>query len=84
MKMIKSTLALLGTAVLLAGCASTDNGSTGAMGNGSEKGVSRDSSAVPANPDAAPGTSTAPAGANGSVSRNNPFGKGSSGLALTN
>jgi hypothetical protein len=80
MKTIKRIFAVVGAAVLLAGCASTNEGS-GAMGNDNETGVyNRATPAVPPSSPEAP----MPSGPNGSVSRGNPFGVGpGSGLDTT-
>ena len=75
MKTIKRICALLGAAVLLAGCASTENGGSGAMGNDSETSVYGGNSAPAEIPPSAP-FGTEPSGPNGSVGRNNPFGAG--------
>jgi outer membrane murein-binding lipoprotein Lpp len=80
---ITRILALAGAGLLLAGCASTENKNAGAMGNDSETSTNQGSS-LPLNPDAAPGTSKAASGANGSVSRSNPFGLGGAGMNTAN
>jgi hypothetical protein len=83
LQMLTRILALTGAGLLLAGCASTASDHSGAMGNDSETSTYQGGN-PPANPDAAPGTSTAASGANGSVSRSNPFGLGGSGMSTVN
>jgi hypothetical protein len=72
-KTIKRVLALAGAAGLLAGCASTDSEHAGAMGDQSQTAAYKGSSAATANSDSAPTAATV-TGANGSISRGNPFG----------
>jgi hypothetical protein len=81
MKTINRMFALIGAAVVLAGCASTSNEGAGALGNDSEKSVYNGSSSPGEIPASAP-FGTEPAGPNGSVGRNNPFGAGA-GSGLT-
>jgi hypothetical protein len=83
MKKLKYILMLVGTGALLAGCATSENQPAyGAMGNDTEIGT-----ATSVNPQLA--TPPAPAGpvyngANGSVSRSNPFGAGGTGMSTAN
>ena len=74
MKMIKNILMLVGTAVLLMGCATADKPAYGGMGNDTEIGTASGSNFGPTPPPMVAG----PVGnsANGSISRSNPFGAG--------
>jgi len=78
MKTIKQMLIVIGAAVMLAGCASTDSSGTGGIGNANQTGNVSSPAAPPAVPGPAqdPGQ---PTGQNGSVSPSNPLGLNATG-----